>query len=233
MAQVMTKLLRAVPAGLLVLELLLPVCEVIAFLAGMEFTIYNVEIYSIVSTALMVIGVTILFIWETGQNVIYLLLPPAALLGGYMWLTGESVLAVYLALLNVLAACALLIKRGQKWKYVVGILCGLLAGLLIVIGSGRCLFHGWVENTVVRQIPSPEGHYTAQIINEQGLRDSDTLVRIQNCRRRADVLFGKFETPAKRIYELEWGSAENMTVQWHDEDTVIINGKYYDLEDLP
>lgn len=233
MAQILKKLLRAIPGGLLALQLVLPLCHGIALVAGMEFTVYNIEVYAIVSTVLMAAGVTVLFLWEAGQGAFYLLIPPATLLGGYTWLTGESDVAVYLAVLNVLAACALLFRRGRKWKYVTGILCCLLASLLLVIGSARCFFYGWVEYTPVQQFPSPDGHYTAQIVNRQSLHDSDKMVRIQNCRRQADVLFGKFETPEKQIRELEWDSAEAMTVQWHDADTLLINGKYYDLEDLP
>lgn len=225
------KLLRVLPPALLGLQLILPVCEVIAFLAGMEFTIYNVEIYAIVSTALMLIAVVVLFVWEPQYELIYLAIPPAALVNSFLWFGGPSVLVVFLAPVNAIAAIALLLRRGKKWKIIVSSLCILPALSLGWLGAVSCFFSGWVEDTVVRELPSPDGRYTAQVINRNAM-EIDTLVEIQNVRKTVKILIGEFTAPARSIYLGERREIDTIQIEWQDEDTLFIDGEYYHVEGL-
>lgn len=232
--------LGLLPPGLLILQLLLPLCKLIAFLAGMEFAVYNVGIYAIASTALMLIGVTILFIREVRQDVMYLLICAAALVNGYLWQTETELLPIIPAVLNALAAAALLLRRGGTGKLAVGII-----SILLALGIGCHSFltvfahhvFGGIEDTVAHSLSSPDGSYTADVIHRQfGFTNSfETLVTIHDHQGAVSVLFGRFTHPTQPVYSASNESTgyPAVTIEWADEDTLIINGEYYDLEDLP
>lgn len=223
--------LRFLPPALLVLQLLLPACEGIAYLAGMEFTLYNKDIFIIASTAVMTAGAVILWFWGPEHPYFYLLLPPAALLNSFLWMGGPHPAVVFAAPLNALVSIAPLVRRGSRGKILCSIACLLPALYLGFLGAVSVFFSGWVEPTVVRELPSPDHRYVARVIDMASF-DRETVVSIQKT-HRISLLIGELACPQHHIYWGEGGEYQTMTMEWTDKDTLIINGEYYHMEELP
>ena len=94
----------------------------------------------------------------------------------------------------------------------------LLVGLLVFGLIG--------ENTVVRQVPSPNQAYTAVLINSDlGALGGDTLVDVEH----NNLNFAGILKIKERIYAGRWGEFETMTIAWKDDDTLLIDGRAYDI----
>jgi hypothetical protein len=83
------------------------------------------------------------------------------------------------------------------------------------------------ENTVVQSVPSPDGKQVAQVIDsDDGALGGDTFVDVS--RGSTNLLLLCIEE-TRRVYIGEWGEFNNMRIVWRDDDTLLINGRSYDV----
>ena len=101
-----------------------------------------------------------------------------------------------------------------------GLVC-LLPGLTlgIVLSQGN-------EKTVVQSVPSPDGKQIALVSSYESALDHDTTVEVS--RGSADLFLLRIEA-VQWVYFGEWSDAFDMALAWRDSDTLLINGRPYDV----
>lgn len=106
------------------------------------------------------------------------------------------------------------------------VVAGALHGMLLFILPVWLLGAGFGHVTVVQSIPSPDGRLTAQVIDDdQGSLGGNTIVEVN---RGEDLFFLRIED-TQRVYTGRWGEFYDMRLAWQDDDTLLINGKPYDI----
>lgn len=86
--------------------------------------------------------------------------------------------------------------------------------------------------TVVQELTSPEGRYTAQLIDvDAGATGGDTLVKVRDNEKTVNILIGSF-VKESTVYSGDWGEFFDMELRWQDEDTLLINGWAYEVDVL-
>lgn len=219
-----------VSAGLLILQLILPLCQVLAVILGLDFALHSVILYAAVSTGLSLAAAAVLVIGKYPRSWVCLLILPAALVNSFCWLHGGAGAAV-LALVNVLCAGVVVFRCAGRGKAAALILCVPLMLFGVLGGMLRLSFGNLSQERVVRELQSPMAGYTALIIDSnQGAMGGNTYVEVRDgfC---LDLLIGSFTHPPERIYTGGWGEAEEMDIRWLDEQTLVINGEQYSVED--
>ena len=85
------------------------------------------------------------------------------------------------------------------------------------------------HTTVVQMLPSPNNTYTAVLSNSnQGALGGDTTVTVTYNQHRVNLLIGEF-SKTTGVYWEKWGEFMDMTLDWQDDDTLLINGTPYDI----
>lgn len=220
------RLLRFLPPAMLVLHLFLPLCRLLAQLVEMEFILYHPLIYQIVVTVVFLAVTVALVIKDVPGNLLFLLLVPAAMFDGAAWFrTGE--LSVLLALVNTVCALVLAFRCTGWGKAVVAALCIPMMLILMAAGCIKLWVGGLSGETVVYELESPSGERIVRVISSnQGAMGGSTVVEVQR-QFRQEVLIGAFIYSPQQVYVGDWGEFEQMNIQWRDEHTLNINGKYY------
>jgi len=117
-----------------------------------------------------------------------------------------------------------------KWlKIVIGILSigiGALFGFVLFISL---IFVNFGESKIIQTVNSPDGTYVAiSISNDDGALGGDTCVRVINNKQKASLLIGSITRREKQLWIGEW--AEEPTLKWEDNNTILINDVSYDVE---
>ena len=87
------------------------------------------------------------------------------------------------------------------------------------------------ENTIVKQVSSPNKIYTAILINsDQGALGGDTLVDVEYTASKTDIWFSWLIKIKKSVYAGEWGEFETMSLEWKDDNTLLINSSPYSMD---
>ena len=137
-------------------------------------------------------------------------------------------------LITVCAFCTLgscvyfAVRFGRGW---VGKLMAVLmvAFLLSPLGLFFLLMTEFGQNTVVKTVESPDGSYSAQIIDsDQGALGGATYVEVVE--KGVDLFLFYAEKAPCRIYSGGWGEAEGLEVVWKDDTCLVINGREYPIE---
>lgn len=92
-----------------------------------------------------------------------------------------------------------------------------------------CLLGNIGETTVVDVFPSPDGRYYAELIDDdQGALGGNTCVDVY---RTAELDLGviRFCSVPKQVYWGNYGEFNDMTIEWKDNETLLINGKEYPI----
>lgn len=231
----MRKRLRSLPPRLLVLNLIYPGIRWLLLAMDLELELYFPQVYMVVSFAIMLSGTVMLCVWKLpktrSRNVLYILTVLATLVNAYYWVVGRNdPLIVILCWLDFVCAVILLLVRGGKGKILV---CLLLVPYITIATFFVTLFsmHGGISSgTVIRELDSPQGRYTAQVVDwSEGALGGDTLVDVQDHRVDVDLLIGKLTSRKKRVYKGEWGEYASMVIHWADEETLVINGVQFPI----
>ena len=82
------------------------------------------------------------------------------------------------------------------------------------------------EKTITQTIPSPDGTYEAYVVScDEGALGGDTSVYVKKEKNK-----GLFQRKRKELYFGEWG--QTYKIQWTDDDTLSVDGKIYEMEDI-
>ncbi len=101
--------------------------------------------------------------------------------------------------------------------------------VLVLLASPLILFlhilDGMTENTVVMTLDSPQGTYTAKVIDsDQDAMGGNTFVDIY----KKSWFSG--EKKVARVYSGPWGQYQTMDIYWKDEHCLVINGVEYPID---
>lgn len=149
---------------------------------------------------------------------------------------GPSDLCVILdfALLAALLLCFILcvylraryIKR-EKSRTLFTVLPLVLILILASFMFFACFLGNIGETRVVETVWSPDGrHYAELVDDDQGALGGNTIVNVYP-RGKLDLGLIRFCRRARNVYWGNWGEFNDMTIEWKDNDTLLINGKEY------
>lgn len=168
------------------------------------------------------------------------LLPLLSVINWVLYLTGFDNYEPFLNLLTsgamiVLFCIAglLVIKCCRKLsvKIVFCAVPGLFALILAVISFFAAIFASIGKTEVVQAVSSPDGRYVAELIDDdQGALGGSTLVWV---RRNTDVdlVVIRLKSFSQSIYTGRWGEFHDMTLEWKDDRSILINGTEYPVFD--
>lgn len=216
--------------ALLLIQLFYPVCLAIALVSGWEFALFSEPIFLLLLAALT-IGLTVALyrIEQPVPSALVLKLFPTSAVCGICTLLGTQSL---LALPCVLCCCVCTgILFGFYTRKGIGRTLALgVSGLLIfflVLSTPLDLFGDAMRKvTVMREVPSPDGTYTAKVIDaDYGATGGDTLVRVYDNTRTINIGLGSFTPDNELGYRGEWGRWDELDIRWLDDHTLSLDGK--------
>lgn len=137
--------------------------------------------------------------------------------------------ATVLICMTLCLICAMLLcSRIDAGKgKITGMVIGILAAFPLFLFSGMVLLFDGSSggNTVVKTLPSPDGHYCAHVIDsDQGALGGDTLVDVHAQPCLDAGLFYMARTP-QRVFIDDHGVWKTMEIFWQDDTTLVINGE--------
>lgn len=209
---------------------LLPVGSVFAFCIGYTFALASYHLYAVGSAVLSVVVAVRSLVSGAEENkstaVLCSILPPISLICTVFCVFKCRSVIVAFAMLVCVGCCFIsAAKSGQPFGLKAASLA--LSALTILpitfIVFIVLTFGNIGENKVIRSIDSPDGRYTAQVIDaDQGALGGDTVVRVVK-NRGLELLVLSVRKKPQTVYIGEWGEAENITVYWSDEREVTVN----------
>lgn len=116
-------------------------------------------------------------------------------------------------------------------KKTVGILMSLMGIVLFVLSGFFSVFWSIGISEVKDTCTSPEGKFRAEVVQiNQGALGGDTVVYAYDCEKELDLHFAKvFRTP-ETVYVGEFFDCDKMEIKWMNYDTLLINGKEYNIK---
>ena len=178
-----------------------------------EATLPESLLYSLGS--LLYLGNVVLFLW-------------VGLIENHLWtlapLLIPAPLIVYLLLEYAL----------PRWlRYITFVLDLVLAGglsLLLLITVFFALFP-FTSDTILRNVDSPNGTYCAILFSHNaGATGGSTEVSIREQGKDVQMGLCTYKKRPKYIYVGGWGLKDSVTMEWLDDETILINGTPYDAK---
>ena len=216
--------------ALLCLQLFVPVCFGIALALGWEFIITGTLPFFIFTT----VGVLSLTVQLKNSGFVHGLATaifPVSIINGLicLWVT-QDLLVVPCVILQVLCCGYVFSTLSRKnWRRTLVKVFSTLLSIVLVLMCLLELFAGVMSRvTTVQEVSSPEGTYTAQLIDaDYGATGGDTLVRVWDNSRTVYLPFSKLTPRHREIYRGDWGEFQDMTLSWQDDSTLMINERAY------
>lgn len=209
---------------------LLPVLSLIAMLAGRTVQLREIP-YSLLLVAAMVYA---LFAAVKKRPVPRLLAIAALILTPVnfilCFLQGTlPTLAAFLCGCSAMLLAVIGIRNKTK-KIVAGIYAVLIALPMVYLCFLGAIFGYIGETVVVQTIQSPDAAYTAELIDsDQGGLGGNTLVYVFKNKAEIDLGICKLVPRRTEIYRGQWHEFKTMKLAWKDENTLLINGKAYEI----
>ena len=220
---------RLLSFGMVALHLIHPACLLAAYLLDVEFVLYSPLAYAIVVTALFVAAGILRLVKKDTATGWDLLLIPVVLVSSFCLLAEAGYIYLLFMLIDLVCAVILTLRWEGFEKVMVMGLCIPALIYLLYITPGLVILSAQEQGEVIFQVNSPSGEYTAQVLEtDVWLLEPETKVTVVN-NRYVPVLFGEFRHKPQRLYHGEHQEYETIQVTWVDEDTLCINGKYYDI----
>ena len=204
----------------LLIQLIYPACMGIALLLNLEFFLYSEEVYVILTAVLTVLVVKKMDA-SRWNLVIFPVTVIICILEMYLF---RSLFAVPSAVVRCVCAWNAMSKVQNDWrKYIALAISALMIPALIGMCGFDLTFGTISQVTVVEEAESPDGKYTACLIDaDYGATGGDTLVRIYG-KQHLTLGIGGFRPKTRTIYQGHWGAFKDMTISWQDERTLLIN----------
>lgn len=216
------------------LTVLLPAGMIICAFIKWKFT-YNSYIVMAVVTLVISFVTCILYKSEyagSREQEILLILMPLTMINTMLYtIKSSSIPATVMILLS--AACIFVMalecrehQAGKIWSIVLMIILSLLT-----TGNGFLWFtFGQIGvKTVTDSALSPDAKYLAEVIDDdQGALGGNTLVNVSRDFKINALVFTVAPKP-ECVYTGKYWEYKDMTIDWADNDTLLINGKEYDI----
>ncbi len=219
----------------IIIHTFLPVCILVAFLIGYEFSLFNYSFFAVVSLLVSLVSVVAVFLKKesfSGKEFFCLfgLSIPICFVNWLCYLAkGASVVPVVCLLICIVCAVAINIKisRFKVSKIILSVLTPLVISTLVFVSFVYMLLDNFGVSTVVNDIPSPNTRYYAQVVDvDQGALGGNTAVDVLE-NREIDLGVCEFSDIPERVYIGEWGEYKDMEIYWKNDDCLIINSTEY------
>lgn len=153
-------------------------------------------------------------------------------IGAMLFIFGEANLPyLILMLIGFVISLFLLIRfvRSLLIRVVALVLCAVLIFPTFAFAPFMILLKDFGKVTVVKTILSPDQKHEAQLIDiDQGALGGATEIQVVKHRKNRNCLFYD-EKPPMELYSTGWGAADNLNIEWKDENTLLINGAEYPI----
>lgn len=153
-------------------------------------------------------------------------------LGASFYVFGRGNLPfLFLMLLSAIVALFLLRKFVPKFwiRLTASVLSGILIFPAVALTPFSVLMQDFGRTTVVKTVLSPDQKYEAQLIEiDEGALGGSTEVQVVRYRKNKNCLFYIEKEPIE-VYSTGWGVADSLTIEWKDEDTLLVNGIHYPI----
>ena len=231
----MKRVLSVSPMLLCILYVLFPLCKIAGAVSGYKFALRSDSIGIAVLAAVSGIAAGFLIFREPplskAQRVFSALLPSLSAVSGLFFiLDGKWKASVVFAL--VCYVCSVVILWKSTCRFALKFLSTAFSAFFAV----AFLFSAWISlvfgdlgvKTVVKSLASPQGAYTAEVIDSnQGALGGDTHVNVWRNGEKIDLFFCSIKKSPLRVYTGDWGEFKTMRILWKDERTLVINGREY------
>ena len=204
-----------------------------------QFTVtirYPLATFLMLTVLFSVIGFYLLMRKEKKVNTIPSiltgLLTPLSVVNLFIWVwVNRSFWVLVLAMLWVIFALLLMYAYGRN-AFLQGAVMGGSMVILIPVFL-LCLlltFFTIGQLRVVQSVPSPDGTYYAEVIDDdQGALGGNTLVEVYDTRKKIDLFFLSVQKNPQRVYFGRWGMFKNMKLEWESEQVLLINGVPHEI----
>lgn len=235
----MKKILQFSPVFLCILNIIFPLCKIIGFLTGYDFSLTNTWLSIVILAIISFLFTLLLYVTKAAVNktnaVFSVLLPIFAAINGicFIVLTGWKP-AVLFAIICWVCSMGILFKFGRPGVLkVVSAVISILLGLFLLFAAFIMLIFGSIGTVkVVREVPSPQNTYVAEVIDDnQGALGGNTIVQVQGKSKLINVVIGTFLKKPADVYYGRWGEFQTMQISWQDEQTLLINEKEYNISE--
>ena len=233
----MKKTTQVILYSLFGLTALFPVGTVLCALFGYRFLLLSNNGFAVFlglfSVCAAVFG--LLFLTEVGKpaRVIAACMPIMALVNSLFFIFSKiGVIGVLGLLLTFVCACTMTLKYAKTLalKIIVIVIGIVLAVQLSFLGFIAMIFGSIGKDTVVQSVKSPNGTYTAQLIDsDQGALGGDTLVLVYE-KGGLDLFLLRIEKEPQLVYLGQWGAFNQMTLEWKNNNCLLINNIEYIIE---
>lgn len=219
-----------------ILYCILPLCHIASLITGYNFTLYNYPVYIAVLATLSLIAAVYFIVSKTypvpGSALLAFLLPLSVYNAVPAFKSDFDFVFIFVFL--SIGSSAILFFKDPR--LVTKILSAVVTGVLLIIFITSSYLHSVFgnlsNNAAVKSVPSPDNSYTAEVISsDQGALGGNTFVEIRFNSKTINILIGEFTKPSARIYSGEYSEFENMQISWKDNQTLLINGAEYKIDD--
>lgn len=231
----MKRVLSVSPMLLCILYVLFPLCKIAGAVSGYKFALRSDSIGIAVLAAVSGIAAGFLIFREPplskAQRVFSALLPSLSAVSGLFFiLDGKWKVSVVFALICYICSVVIL------WKSTCRFALKLISTAFSAFFAVAFLFSAWISlvfgdlgvKTVVKSVASPQGVYTAEVIDsDQGALGGDTHVDVWKNGKEINLFFCEIKKSPLRVYTGDWGEFKTMRILWKDECTLVINGREY------
>lgn len=216
---------------LTVLYLLTPLVTVIGYIKGYSCSMNGKTTYMVIIMMLTVLLLCSVFIFKPKFNKISIFFAATLFMSSFMNLFSFRE-HIALACIAVIATIVIFATSLPKTVAVImSVVMGCLLAMVIFFISVLGLFPTLSENTVYKEVSSPNGKYTAQIvINDQGAFGGNTVVMLKNNTDKIRFLFYKLEKKDLKLYTGKYTEYTTITLLWQDNGILLINDNEYIIE---
>ena len=223
---------------LFTMTILFPVGALVSACFGYTFELTS---FLSVSVIIAVISVfTVIFsiiskdkIINKGIIILSYILLPLSFINAVIYIFESGELLVAICMLVSAVCCFFIMIRNimsTVSKIIVSVLFSLMTAFVIFFAFMMLIFGNIGQNTIVKNIESPNGSFYAQVIDsDQGALGGDTLVNVYE-KREIDTFIFKLKDKPQRVYLGEWREYESMHISWKDDKCLVINSVEYEIE---
>lgn len=231
----MKRIITNTPVILLILYSILPALCLIGSALGYDFELYYDITFTFIQAVISIALLVALSMDKPDLNsanaMAALFLVPVAVINGILHIFSDAARhSLVMSLICVICASIILYRYASpRWARIAsGVVSAIMTAVFIIATFVAFLFADFGVNTTVITLPSPDGAYTASVIDsDQGALGGDTLVDIRQNKKPVSLLIGEFKKAPVRVYTGEWGEYEDMQISWADERTLIIDDREY------
>ena len=223
---------------LFTMTILFPVSALVSACFGYTFELTSVLAFSVIIAVISVF--TVIFtviskdkIINKGIIILSYILFPLSFINAVIYIFESGELSVAICVLISAVCCFFIVLRNiisTVNKIIVSVLFALMTAFVIFFAFMMLTFGIIGQNTVIKNIESPNGNFYAQVIDsDQGAFGGDTLVNVYE-KRGIDTFIFRLKDKPQRVYLGEWREYESMHISWKDNNCLVVNSVEYEIK---